>query len=133
MVISYNIFFHRNVSVKVFTLPVAAEPTLRATKHLQQVTKSDKRCTCQLEVAEQRDCLEERFCFVSKWSLYRVGKLMSSQRTTPHAQFSPFHPSKKNMVTKPFGAFSCALRLFLKRLNRAVFNTFRSVEICLKE
>ena len=43
------------ISVEVLTLPVAAEPTLRATVHAQ------------FAVTTQRDCLEEQFCFASTW------------------------------------------------------------------
>ena len=65
-------------------MPVAAKPTLRAIEHLQHVTNSDKKCTCQFEVDIQRDCLEERFCFAGMWFWYRLfiaSRLMSSQRT----------------------------------------------------
>ena len=78
--------FNLGKSANVLTLPVAAEPTLRAIKHLKHfhVTNSDKKCTCQLEVVTRRDCLKERFCFASTWFLHRLfigSKLMSSQRT----------------------------------------------------
>ena len=55
----------RTVSVKVLTLPVVTEQTLPAIRDLKHVTNSDKKCIwqCQLEVATQRDCLQERFCF----------------------------------------------------------------------
>ena len=43
------------ISVEVLTLPVAAEPTLRATVHAQ------------FAVTTQCDCLEEQFCFASTW------------------------------------------------------------------
>ena len=49
----------RTVSVEVLTLPVAAELTLPTTVHVQYY----------LEVATQRDCCEERFCFASRWFL----------------------------------------------------------------
>ena len=57
LILARNYNSPRTVSVKVLTLPVAAEPTLRVIKHSQQVAKSDKNCTC----------LEERFCFASTW------------------------------------------------------------------
>ena len=53
------------LSMKVLNLPLATEPTLRAT------CVSDKKGTHQL-VATQRDCLEERIYFASTWFLYRV-------------------------------------------------------------
>ena len=43
------------ISIEVLTLPVAAEPTLRATVHAQ------------FAVTTQHDCLEEQFCFASTW------------------------------------------------------------------
>ena len=55
------------LSMKVLNLPVAAEPTLRATC----VNISDKKGTHQL-VATQHDCLEERIYFASTWFFYRV-------------------------------------------------------------
>ena len=39
---------------------------------------------------------------------------------SPHQVPTCPHPSKKNVVTKPFGAFICALRLFLRRTKRAL-------------
>ena len=53
---SYN--SPKTLSVKVLTLPVAAKPTLPAIKHLQHVTVT-KSARAYLEVATQRDCLEE--------------------------------------------------------------------------
>ena len=74
LILARNYNSPRTVSVKVLTLPVAAEPTLRVVKHSQQVANSDKKCTC----------LEERFCFASTWFLYGpfiASKLTSSERT----------------------------------------------------
>ena len=73
----------RTVSVKVLTLPVATERTLPAIRHLKHVTNSDKRCMwqCQLGVATQRDCLQERFCLACTWFLHRLFIASKSQRT----------------------------------------------------
>ena len=71
----------RTVSVKVLTLPVATKRTLPARRHLNHVKNSDKKCMCQLEVATQRDCLQERFRLACKWFLHRVFIASKSQRT----------------------------------------------------
>ena len=54
---SYN--SPKTLSVKVLTLSVAAKPTLPAIYKAPTACNSDKKCTCLLEVATQRDCLEE--------------------------------------------------------------------------
>ena len=84
LILAKNYNSSRTVSIKLLTLPVAAQPTLIAIKHLWHVTDSERKWTCRLEVATQSDCLEERFCFASTWFLYRLfnaSKLMSSLTT----------------------------------------------------
>ena len=49
---------------------------------------------CRLEVATERDYLEERFCFASTWFLYRIfiaSKLMTSQSIFQLKRFSQFN------------------------------------------
>ena len=78
LILARNYNSPRTISVKVWTLPVAAEPTL------WRMTNSDKNCTWRLEVGIQHDCFEKRFFFASRQLSYKLliaSKLMSSPRT----------------------------------------------------
>ena len=57
-------------TVEVFTLPVAAKPTLRATVHV---------------VATQRDYLEERFCFTSTLFLIDIRSVVTCRDVSLHS------------------------------------------------
>ena len=57
LILAKNYNSSRTVSIKLLTLPVAAQPTLIAIKHLWHVKDSERKWTCRLEVATQCDCL----------------------------------------------------------------------------
>ena len=70
--ISRNYSSPVTVSVEVLTLPVAAEPTLRATVYVQFRSR------------HTTDCLEERFCFASTWFLMDIRSVDTYRNVSLH-------------------------------------------------